>query len=194
MGRFLACNQARTKPARDIPRQPVAAVPRVGHPECLTKRRPSSRSASVSAKPAWKYGALAVTFALMLVVFLQPDQRPDFSDFKVYWLAGTKAAVHHTVYDVQGHYQYKYSPFVALLWAIPSTLLPGQRYHWAWLHYAACGCGFALLWWLLARAIDPARAFTWWLFLWIVFGVALRDELKLGQENLWPFLLVLPAW
>lgn len=148
----------------------------------------------MSAKSAWKYGALAATFALTLVVFLQKDSRPDFSDFKVYWLAGTKAAVHHTVYDVQGHYQYKYSPFVALLWAIPSTLLPGQRYHWTWLHYAACGCGFALLWWLLARVIDPARAFAWWLFMWIVFGVALRDELKLGQENLWPFLLVLPAW
>jgi hypothetical protein len=27
-----------------------------------------------------------------------------------------------------------------------------------------------------------------------VFSVAIRDELKLGQVNLWPFLLVLPAW
>ena len=28
----------------------------------------------------------------------------------------------------------------------------------------------------------------------LVFSVAIRDELKLGQVNLWPFLLVLPAW
>jgi hypothetical protein len=27
-----------------------------------------------------------------------------------------------------------------------------------------------------------------------VFSVGLRDELKLGQANLWPLLLVLPAW
>jgi hypothetical protein len=99
-----------------------------------------------------------------------------------------------TVYDVQGHYQFKYSPFVAWLWSIPVAHLPGERYHWAWLHYAVSGCAWYALWYGLARAVDRARAFWLWLVTVLVFSIGLRDELKLGQANLWPFLLVLPAW
>jgi hypothetical protein len=73
---------------------------------------------------ALKLAALTAIGALMLVWFLNKHERPDFSDFKVYWIAGQKAARHLTVYDVQGHYQFKYSPFVALLWSVPS-MLPG---------------------------------------------------------------------
>jgi hypothetical protein len=129
----------------------------------------------------------------MLWWWLDPHNRPDFSDFKVYWLAGQKAAAHRTVYDVVGHYQYKYSPFVALLWGIPHAL-PGARFHWAALHYAACGVGFVALWFVLAYVTGRTRSYALWLVTLVVFGVGLRDELKLGQANLWPFLLVLPAW
>jgi hypothetical protein len=137
--------------------------------------------------------AAVVVACLMLWWWLDPHNRPNFSDFKVYWLAGQKAAEHRTVYDVVGHYQYKYSPFVALLWAIPHAL-PGQRFHWAALHYAACGAGFLALWFALAYVTDRTRSFMLWLCILVVFGIGLRDELKLGQANLWPFLLVLPAW
>lgn len=140
-----------------------------------------------------KLAALMAIAALLLVVFLNKHERPDFSDFKVYWIAGQKAAQHQTVYDVKGHYQFKYSPFIALLWSLPSHL-PGKRYHWAALHYAATGGGFVLVWLWLARVLAPQRALWLWLSVLLVFGVGLRDELKLGQENLWPFVLVLPAW
>jgi Glycosyltransferase family 87 len=132
--------------------------------------------------------------ALVLAWFLDRANRPNFSDFGVYWVAGGKAALHQTVYDVQGHYQFKYSPFIALLWAIPRALLPGTRYQWAWLYYAANALGFYSLWYLIARALEPRRAAHMWLLLVVVFSVGLRDELKLGQANLWPFLFVLPGW
>jgi hypothetical protein len=153
------------------------------------------RRAGVYRKLAgWKVAALALTLCAVASVFLSQANRPDFSDFKVYWVAGSKAAEHRTVYDVQGHYQYKYSPFVALLWSLPVAHLPGARYQWAWLHYAASGIGWYALWLMLVRSLDPKRAFWLWLALVAVFSVGVRDELKLGQANLWPFLLVLPAW
>lgn len=140
-----------------------------------------------------KIVALLGVACLMLVQFRVRNHRPDFSDFKVYWLAGSKAIAHLTVYDVEGHYQYKYSPFVALLWGVPH-LLGGSRYLWALLHYAACAAGFLALWFVCARVLDRGRALWLWLFALVTFSIGLRDELKLGQANLWPLLFVLPAW
>jgi hypothetical protein len=141
---------------------------------------------------AWIASAWAVAALLWLALFLQPHERPDFSDFHVYWVAGEKAARHLTVYDVEGHYQFKYSPFVALLWALPTFW--GSEFFWSVLHYVATGIGwYVLLFWLAAR-VDKARVWSLWAAGVVVFSVAIRDELKLGQVNLWPFLLVLPAW
>lgn len=151
------------------------------------------RSVPVSRALAWKLLALLTVGGLLLWQWFDPRHRPDFSDFQVYWVAGQKALTHRSVYDVEGHYQYKYSPFVALLWAIPRAL-PGARYHWQALHYAATGLGFLCVWYVFARALDRKRALWLWLALLFVFSVGLRDELKLGQANLWPFLMVLPAW
>ena len=167
-------------------------------PLACGSRLPEPRLSMTSATPPSRVllGRLLATGAvacLMLWLWFDPHNRPNFSDFKVYWVAGEKAAAHRTVYDVVGHFQYKYSPFVALLWGIPHVL-PGQRYHWAALHYAACGLGFVALWFALAYVTDRTRSFALWLVTLAVFGVGLRDELKLGQANLWPFLLVLPAW
>jgi len=141
---------------------------------------------------AWIVSACAVGAVLWLALFLQRHERPDFSDFHVYWVAGEKAARHLTAYDVEGHYQFKYSPFVALLWAVPTYI--GSERLWSGLHYVVTGIGwYALLFWL-ARRVDETRAWTLWAAGVVVFSVAIRDELKLGQVNLWPFLLVLPAW
>ena len=143
---------------------------------------------------ARRFFAMLIVFGCVFGAFSSRDARPNFSDFKVYWVAGEKAAEHRTVYDVQGHYQFKYSPFVALLWAPPAAFLPGTRYHWAWLNYGACGVGWLAVFYVLARFCHPARTLAAWLSVWCVFTIGLRDELKLGQANLWPFLLVLPAW
>lgn len=141
---------------------------------------------------AWIALACAVGSLLWLALFLQPHERPDFSDFHVYWVAGEKAARHVTAYDVEGHYQFKSSPFVALLGAVPTFI--GSERLWSGLHYVVTGIGwYALLFWF-ARRVDDTRARTLWAAGAAVFSVAIRDELKLGQVNLWPFLLVLPAW
>jgi hypothetical protein len=151
------------------------------------------RRSGVSRHKIQKVLALIGVGCLMLAQFRAKDQRPDFSDFKVYWLAGAKAIAHLTVYDVEGHYQYKYSPFVALLWGLPHAL-GGSRYVWALLHYAACAFGFLALWFVCARLLDRGRSLWLWLIALVTFSIGLRDELKLGQANLWPLLLVLPAW
>lgn len=140
----------------------------------------------------WLAPLAALGIALWLGLFLNPAERPNFTDFHVYWVAGTKAAQHKTVYDVEGHYQFKYSPFIALLWAIPTYVR--SAYLWSRLHYVATLLGwYALIYWL-AHKLDAKRALPLWAAACAVFSLALRDELKLGQVNLWPFLLVLPAW
>ena len=143
--------------------------------------------------PVWKPVLVIASLVVFALVFLDHHDRPDFSDFNVYWDAGGKAAQHHTVYDVEGHYQFKYSPFIATLWSVP-TRFPGSSGAWKWLHWLATGSGFCFAWFLLARALDRRRAAALWLALVWVFVVGLRDELKLGQTNVWPFLLVLPVF
>jgi hypothetical protein len=140
----------------------------------------------------WLGGFVALAIALSAGLFLNPNERPNFSDFHVYWVAGTKAAQHLTVYDVQGHYQFKYSPFIALMWALPTHIR--SAYLWSRLHYLATGIGWYALIYAFARLLDPKRALLLWAAAAAGFSVAIRDELKLGQVNLWPFLLVLPAW
>ena len=144
------------------------------------------------SRRAWIAVAGVSGALLWLWLFLHSRERPDFSDFHVYWVAGGKAASHQTVYDVEGHYQFKYSPFVALLWALPTFV--GSESLWSVLHYAATGIGwYTLLFWF-ARRVDEVRVWPLFFAGAAVFSVAIRDELKLGQVNLWPFLLVLPAW
>ena len=105
---------------------------------------------------AWVAAASAVGALLWLWLFLQPGERPDFSDFRVFWIAGSKAGLHQTVYDVEGHYQLRYSPFVALLWALPT--LWGSEFLWSVLHYVATGIGwYALLFWFSRRGLRLAR-------------------------------------
>src|SRR4030095_14570565 len=90
------------------------------------------------SRRTWIATASAVGALLWLWLFLQPRERPDFSDFHVCWIAGNNAQLHLTAHAVEGHYQFKYSPFVALLWAPPtfwgnefsgrSSALPPARY------------------------------------------------------------------
>jgi hypothetical protein len=147
----------------------------------------------VSRHNIQKLLALAAVGCLTLVQFRTKGHRADFSDFKVYWLAGAKAVNHLTVYDVEGHYQYKYSPFVAWLWGVPH-LLGGSRYFWALTHYLVCAAGFLALWFVCAHLLNRERRVWLWLIAMLTFSIGLRDELKLGQANFWPLLLVLPAW
>src|SRR5262245_7670945 len=126
--------------------------------------------------PVWKPVLVIASLVVFVLVFIDRRNRPDFSDFDVYWVAGSKAAHHQTSYAVEGHYQFKYSPFIATLWSVP-TRLPGSSVDWKWLHWLATGTGFCVSWFLLARALDRRRAGALWLALVCVFVVGLRDEL-----------------
>ena len=144
------------------------------------------------SKRLWIAALGVLGVALWLQLFSSEADLPSFKHFRVYWVAGAKAAEHRTVYDVQGLYQFKYSPFVALLWALPTRA--GSFELWSWLHYVTTCIGWYLLIFWFAHRIDPKRAWLLFAAASAVFSLAIRDELKLGQVNLWPFLLVLPAW
>lgn len=135
--------------------------------------------------------ALAVTGTLAWAVFTHSRNLPNFTDFEVYYTAARKSLAGATVYDVKGHYQYKYAPFIALLFgAVYGSFSFGTA---AWLNYGLT----AALWvaWMVMVASRSGAAKTlraeWLIPLTLLFfTVALRDELKLGQVNAVPALLL----
>lgn len=140
-----------------------------------------------------RVGAIAGVLLFLWVLF-QPAHPPDFSDFEVYYVAAGKALEHRTVYDVPGHYQFKYAPWTALLFGALYGKMP---FLWAsWIHYI----GMAILTllgirWVSRKAgftdLPPLRAIGWAL---LVFAVSIRDEWKLGQVNVDTLALLLPAF
>jgi len=121
---------------------------------------------------------------------------PDFSDWAVYAEAGEKMAAAQTVYDVVGHYQFKYAPFIAAVFAGLSRVFSLEtlaRVNWA----AELILFFVLLGFAgFFRQISEFSNRRFLLLLGVVAALALplRDELKLGQVNLWCLLLLFGAW
>lgn len=128
--------------------------------------------------------------------FTMKRHPPDFGDFNVYYVAGQKALKHLTVYDVQGHYQYKYAPFVSLIFALMTTLST---------NYTALTVGYYILsavmcvGWVGYCAIYPnslkpkSEKLFHFLALLVFFVVPIREELKLGQSNWVPLWLMVLA-
>jgi hypothetical protein len=133
-------------------------------------------------------------FLLFLGALFRPGSWPDFSDFAVFYQAGGKALAHRTVYDVAGHYQFKYAPWTAIVLGAFYSWLP---FFWASLaHYLGIAAlTLAAMRFVSRRAgfVDapPLRAIGWGL---LVFGVSIRDEWKLGQINLVVLGLLWPAF
>ncbi len=125
---------------------------------------------------------LAAGYFVWLAV--TPPVTSRWVDFPVYWDAGLKATEGRTVFDVAGHFQYKYSPLIALLF--------GKLFQFAsfltasWIFQKA----MLLLWFsVVARALGLR---PWAIVLWILFfGNALRLDLALGQANALVFFLLL---
>jgi hypothetical protein len=124
---------------------------------------------------------LVAAFVQLLVT---PAIGSRWLDFPVYWEAGKKAVAFQTVYDIAGHFQFKYSPLVALLF--------GKAFGNASFEAAS---GFfrtsmlflwALLFWRFSGRRPVVALFTLAL-LWN----ALRLDLALGQIN--AFVLYLLA-
>ncbi len=119
-------------------------------------------------------GGLAA--GIFLYLFFLPVITSRWLDFPVYWEAGTKAVAGRTVYDVVGHFQYKYSPLVALLFG---KALGAYSFETA----SAIFQRTMLLVWV-ALFVKFARKDTAVLFVSLLFfGNALRLDLELGQVN-----------
>jgi hypothetical protein len=115
---------------------------------------------------------LVIFFAFALV----PPTTSRWVDFPVYWAAGEKAIAGRTVYDVAGHFQYKYSPLIALIFG--KLLLPLSFGVASWVFQKlmlALWAGY----FLRCTKLNFAHA----LLLLLFFGNALRLDLALGQIN-----------
>ncbi len=110
-------------------------------------------------------------------------------DFPVYFEAGLKALEHHTVYDVIGHYQFKYSPFSALFFGWSLSWAGFQQGSVLFHKISVLG----LLCFVLGSVFRVSSQKRLWLtFVSILFfGNAMRLELELGQANWLPMLAVM---
>lgn len=115
-------------------------------------------------------------------------------DFDVFYVAGKKAFLHHTVYDVQTSWQFKYSPLIAYgLGAFFGSMSHSQ----AQLVYTLASCLFWPV--LLTGVITYFSSQTEHTFGSVVkklglilffYGNSYILELKLGQINALPFALL----
>lgn len=135
---------------------------------------------------AYLLGAGILVYFALLAIASPLGSR--WLDFPVYWEAGRKALDGATVYDVAGHFQYKYSPLVALLFG---KIFQATSFTTAsWIFQKA----MLLLWARMIWQVSHGRIGVIVLFI-LFFGNALRLDLALGQLNalVFYFLLLLFA-
>lgn len=135
---------------------------------------------------------IIASIGILLLVgftFYNPKHRPHFEDFSVYYEAAIKAGNHHTLYDVEGFFQFKYAPIVGTLFSMVLPLFPFQTA--AHVNYLLS----LLLWVAILFLIRPVKL-KWLPILLCVFAyiVPLRDELKLGQINAVSILLLIVSY
>lgn len=117
-----------------------------------------------------------LAFGYFAALAIPPAITSRWLDFPVYWEAGKKALLGQTVYDVVGHFQYKYSPFIALLF--------GRFFEGIDLADAAFVFQKAMLvLWAALFVRFAKRDFRVVLVAVVFFGNALRLDLELGQIN-----------
>lgn len=126
-----------------------------------------------------------------LALQLTQWNQPVFTDFKIYHDAGAKAVQRHTVYDVRGHYQFKYAPFIALLFGFTISEVPFDAAKIAYYAFMLCLwiCFIVDVSTVCLRSFSGFRpavlsiAACFALFL-ALYAVPLREELRLGQINI----------
>ncbi len=133
-------------------------------------------------------------FLVYLLYFTWEPASGRLQDFQVYYTAGQKAAQGKTVYDVQGHWQFKYSPAIAQGFAATFSQLD---LYTAKLFYFT----FNALLWLIWIALVTDRLSADWkkhltlAFLSILFfGKAILRDCELGQANSITLILSLLAF
>jgi hypothetical protein len=124
----------------------------------------------------------AAVFCLFLALFLFKVQY-KMADFEVNYKAGNRILMGETLYrTVDEHWQFKYSPFCALLY-LPLSLLPLPVAKGAWFFIVLGSCGFLLggSW----RLIDSGRKKVVLLLALpaLILVRFLLREIELGQVN-----------
>jgi hypothetical protein len=121
----------------------------------------------------------------MFRAFIWTSQRPNLDDFGVYHEAATLIAAGESPYVYTrvwaAGYRFKYSPFAAQMYAPVAGTDRGVS---GWIHYVVTG----LLWLLLVGWIGREYLHSLWRtagVFFVFYSCALRDELKLGQANIW---------
>jgi hypothetical protein len=152
-------------------------------------KQPGS-SPPISARE-WVIRYLPAVLAFLYFAFLAslPALSTRWLDFPVYWDAGKKSLLGQTVYDVAGHFQFKYSPLIALLFG---KLFETVTFETASFVFQKT----MLLLWAALFLRFARRDFRVLLFTILFFGNALRLDLELGQINalvLYLFVLLFGA-
>lgn len=126
---------------------------------------------------------------------------PDFTDLHVFYTGGEKALEHKTLYDVQGHYQFKNAPFVGVIWGIVFTPFAFEGLTWSYyfiLLFAWIGLTGMYFCWAQKDVLGfiDKKHFPWkslaisTLILFAYFGRHYAVELRLGQINVWVLTLL----
>lgn len=121
---------------------------------------------------------------------------PDFSDLNVFYTGGAKALAHHTLYDVQGHYQFKNAPFIGIIWGLVFSQFNFESLTWVYYFVLfAAWMAIAFLYYIWAeKDVFQNPTFHRWswktfgvstLLLFAFFGRHYAVELRLGQVNAW---------
>ena len=137
-----------------------------------------------------------VLVGVIALPLLSPRNPPNFTDWQVYIEAAHKLSEGKTVYDVVGHYQYKYSPLVAATFALLLKVFSPPVLGWInWgLELALFVALFIYLGGLSALRLRPSKHFAILFFGMGCLAIGLRDEMKLGQLNLWCLWFLIGTW
>lgn len=144
---------------------------------------------SPKAPPARDFGRVirnlppAMIFGFYMWLLMRNPLTTRWLDFPVYWDAGKKALLGASVYDVAGHFQYKYSPLVALLFGKIFQSMSFESASWAFQKTM-------LFLWLALFLKFSRRNFKQLLLGLFFFGNALLLDLELGQINALVLLLL----
>ena len=137
---------------------------------------------------------LLFSFVLSFFVYLlfQDPFGKFWVDFPVYFEAGQKAMEHQTVYDVQGKMQFKYAPFIALLFGGAFSHFSFETASFVYQKLLIFSF-FALLF-LSIRfyfpSIDRNRFLRVLSLTILIFGNAFIFEQELGQVNVYTLALL----
>lgn len=123
-----------------------------------------------------RYLLLTALIGTFTWLFVKSPMTTRWLDFPVYWEAGLKAVVAQTVYDVEGHFQYKYSPLIALLFGKFFRSVPFESASWFFQKT------MLILWASLLIRFAKANVITLFILV-LFFGNALKLDLELGQMN-----------